>query len=285
MGKFNLTEEDRKYILSKYYSRQIINEQKWLSKFFAGSADDVVRNFGDDAVKTLDDIFAKLYTRSGNLISKAEGQVIKSLSGAEIPVKTIQDIIKYVGEGKMNPKDVIQYIPRRLADGTEFRNLIEVSFEKKGIQKATQAGAQSAAKNLSAFEQKFLLKNCFSNGNCDVKSILSNFNTKLANIAKLPKFDPSKVLIVEESTVSGRKIIDVQLENGDRVLFYESSGSNVASTGKEAGEWFVIPGFAESGWFFKTHETIAITKGGNKYLTEMAQYLENNGFSTLPKLK
>jgi hypothetical protein len=69
------------------------------------------------------------------------------------------------------------------------------------------------------------------------------------------------------------------LEDGTDVLFYKSSGANVATTGKEAGEWFVIPGFAEDGWFFKTQETIDLTKGLNLYLTEMAEFLKQNGVS------
>jgi hypothetical protein len=112
---------------------------------------------------------------------------------------------------------------------------------------------------------------------------LSNFYSKLNNVAKLSNFIPSKVKILEKSNVSGREIINVTLEDGTPILFYKSSGANVASTGKEAGEWFVIPGFAENGWFFKTQETVNLTKGGNKYLTDMAEYLKINGIDLLGK--
>ena len=94
-------------------------------------------------------------------------------------------------------------------------------------------------------------------------------------------FDPSKIKVLEKSNVSGREIINVSLEDGSNVLFYKSSGANVATTGKQAGEWFVIPGFAENGWFFKTQETINLTKGGNKYLTDMAEFLNQNGSNKL----
>ena len=88
-------------------------------------------------------------------------------------------------------------------------------------------------------------------------------------------------LVLEKSNVSSREIINVTLEDGTPVLFYKSSGANVATTGKQAGEWFVIPGFAENGWFFKTKETIALTKGVNKYLTDMATFLKQNGSNGL----
>jgi hypothetical protein len=278
MRKFILTEDDKNYILGLYNSKVILSEGG-LSKFFGGTVDDIIRNYGDDAVRTLDDVFAKIYSKAGNIVSKAEGTFIVSASGAEVPITTIQSLIKLVGEGKVQPNQVLNYLPRRLADGTEFRSILQQAFEKKGVQNI----AKQAGKQLSQFESKFLLKNCVNNGYCDVKNILSNFNSKLSNVAKLNNFIPSKVKILEKSNVSGREIINVTLEDGTPILFYKSSGANVASTGKEAGEWFVIPGFAEDGWFFKTQETVNLTKGGNKYLTDMAEYLKINGIDLLGK--
>jgi hypothetical protein len=278
MRKFILTEDDKNYILGLYNSKVILSEGG-LSKFFGGTVDDIIRNYGDDAVRTLDDVFAKIYSKAGNIVSKAEGTFIISASGAEVPTTTIQSLIKLVGEGKVQPNQVLNYLPRRLADGTEFRSILQQAFEKKGVQNI----AKQAGKQLSQFESKFLLKNCVNNGYCDVKNILSNFNSKLSNVAKLNNFTPSKVKVLEKSNVSGREIINVTLEDGTPILFYKSSGANVASTGKEAGEWFVIPGFAEDGWFFKTQETVNLTKGGNKYLTDMAEYLKINGIDLLGK--
>ncbi len=278
MRKFILTEYDKNYILGLYNSKVILSEGG-LSKFFGGTVDDIIRNYGDDAVKSLDDLFVKIYSRAGNIVSKSEGTFIVSASGAEVPVTTIQSLIKLVGEGKVQVNQVLNYLPRRLADGTEFRNVLQQAFENKGAQNI----AKQAGKQLSQFESKFLLKNCVNNGYCDTKNILSNFYSKLSNVAKLNNFTPSKVKIIEKSNVSGREIINVTLEDGTPVLFYKSSGSNVATTGKEAGEWFVIPGFAEDGWFFKTQETVNLTKGGNKYLTDMAEYLKINGIDLLGK--
>jgi hypothetical protein len=257
----------------------ILSEQGGLSKFFGGTVDDIIRNYGDDAARTLDDVFVKIYSKSSNIISKAEGTFIVSASGAEVPITTIQSLIKLVGEGKVQANEVLSYLPRRLADGTEFRSVLQQAMEKKGVQNI----AKQAGKQLSQFESKFLLKNCFNSSYCDSKPILSNLYSKLNNVAKLEKFIPSNVKIIEKSNVAGREIINVTLEDGTPVLFYKSSGANVASTGKEAGEWFVIPGFAENGWFFKTQETINLTKGGNKYLTDMAEYLKMNGIDLLGK--
>lgn len=261
----------------------ILSEQGGLSKFFGGTIDDIIRNYGDDAARTLDDVFAKIYSKSSNIISKAEGTFIVSASGAEVPITTIQSLIKLVGEGKVQPNEVLKYLPGKLADGTEFRSVLQQAFVKKGVQNIAKQAGQQAGKQLSQFESKFLLKNCVNNGYCDVKNILSNFYSKFNNVAKLSNFTPSKVKILEKSNVSGREIINVTLEDGTPILFYKSSGANVASTGKEAGEWFVIPGFAEDGWFFKTQETVNLTKGGNKYLTDMAEYLEINGIDLLGK--
>jgi len=278
MRKFILTEDDKNYILGLYNSKVILSEGG-LSKFFGGTVDDIIKNYGDDAVRTLDDVFAKIYSKASNIVSKAEGTFIVSASGAEVPITTIQSLIKLVGEGKVQANQVLNYLPRKLADGTEFRNLMQQAFEKKVIQKASQ----QAGKQLSQFESKFLLKNCFNSSYCDTKPILSDFYSKFNNVAKLERFTPSSVKIIEKSNVAGREIINVTLEDGTPVLFYKSSGANVASTGKEAGEWFVIPGFAEDGWFFKTQETVNLTKGGNKYLTDMAEYLEINGIDLLGK--
>lgn len=104
----------------------------------------------------------------------------------------------------------------------------------------------------------------------------------------LPKtFDASKVKITGAPvSIFGREVIEVELEGGVKTLFYKSSGKG--GGGKKAGEWFVIPGFSAyevkekgvkqvSSWFMKTGESVAMTKGGNEYLTQMAKLLEKEG--------
>jgi hypothetical protein len=152
---------------------------------------------------------------------------------------------------------------------------------KEGAEKAGKEGAEKVAKQMSGeqFQKAFTIpKNCASVNFCDTKNILKN----LMNI--IPSntvFNPSKVKVLNRSTVSGREVIEVQLEN--KTLFYKSSGANQATTGKSAGEWFAIPGFAESGWFVKTSESINLVKGGNGYLTSMSEFLSKNGADGLGK--
>jgi len=272
--KIILTESDLIKIVNKVLSEQ----NQYLSRLFGNSVDDIIKMFGDDAAKSLDDVFAKLYSKPGNLVNTSKGLSIKSASGLGIPVEDVKEIISLVGQGKLQADEVLKYFPRYLADGTEFRSVLQQVMSNKGNQTVSQAVSKGVAQ-LSQFERKHLLKNCFHSGYCDTKQVLSDFYRKINNTSKLSRFDPSKVRIREKSNVAGRQVIEVTLEDGTDVLFYKSSGANVATTGKEAGEWFVIPGFAEDGWFFKTEETIGLTKGLNLYLTEMAEFLKQNGVS------
>lgn len=121
-----------------------------------------------------------------------------------------------------------------------------------------------------------------------VKSYFSEEAMKLLTpkLSKLDTltFNPSNVKILKKSNVAGREVLEVEIENGQKILMYKSTGSNVGTTGKNAGEWFIIPGFSPSGWFIKTKETINLTKGGNKYLTDMSKFLEKNGADGLSKV-
>ena len=81
-----------------------------------------------------------------------------------------------------------------------------------------------------------------------------------------------------KDVLRSRTQIEVTLPNGEKILMYSSSGANEGSTGKKAGEWFWLPGFAKSGWYIKTRESVNFTKGGNKYMTDFAKVLETNGY-------
>ena len=177
MKNFIITEDKKKSILGKHYSKQMINENKFLAKFFTGTADDIVKNFGNDAAKSLDDVFAKVYSHSRNIVSKAEGAVIKLLSGAEIPIKTLQDAIKLVGQGKLQASEVLKYVPRQLADGSEFRNLMQKAFEKKGVQKVTQSTAQGISKlPLGGVGQSFKEMASQIGGWLQIKNVVGNMS-------------------------------------------------------------------------------------------------------------
>lgn len=171
-------------------------------------------------------------------------------------------------EGFSKYKDVLNQEMKRISDDLS--------------KQAGQASGKAAGRVLGAFEKRFSLGECFAHNNCPaLRAILSDFYSKLGNTAKLTKFYPSEVKVLSKGVVAGREVVETQLKDGTKVLFYKSSGSNIATTGKQAGEWFVIPGFAQNGWFFKTNETINLTKGGNKYLTDMAEFLQANGSQML----
>jgi gas vesicle protein len=106
------------------------------------------------------------------------------------------------------------------------------------------------------------------------------------------QFDPSRIKLGEWHKYNftdnlgvqrERTVIEATLPNNQKVLMYMSSGANEDTTGKKVGEWFVLPGFAQNGWYIKTNESVNITKGGNPYMTQFAQYLEKNGFDNLGK--
>lgn len=153
---------------------------------------------------------------------------------------------------------------------TAGANKVRSKVGKKGV---TQVAGDS-------LQKMFTIKNCQNMRLCNTKVILKNFTEKLPT--NIP-FNPAKVKVLKRTNVAGREVAEVQLENGSKVLFYKSSGSNVATTGKKGGEWFTIPGFAEDGWFIKTAESVALTKGGNKYATSMAKHLEKGGIESLGK--
>lgn len=287
MKKIVLKESDLVKLVEsivKEYNQSLINENggayRFVRHYLGGTVDDLLKMYGDDGMQKIESAVARGLGNRANYLVKNGETFILSKSGTEVPLKTLTAALKAVADGKYKMDDIVQYLPRQLADGTEFRSVFSGIKPKSQVQ---AAAGSAGGKALSAFEQKHLLKNCFSNSYCDSKTIFGEFLGKLSNSARIFSFNPAKVRVNERATVAGREILDVTIEDGTRVLFYKSSGANVGTTGKQAGEWFVIPGFAENGWFFKTHETIGLTKGGNKYLTEFAQYLQTKGPSMLGK--
>jgi hypothetical protein len=264
-----LTESDLTRIV-----RRVINEQiKSIRNLIGDIFDDLAKVYEKNSVQTLEHVLSHAYSNPNLMKNIAgKGECLMSASGSAIPVSQIKQVMELVSQGKMTAQEGSKYFPSKLADGTQVRDIFS---NMKPL-------AKKASSHLGSFQTKHLLNNCFNKNFCDVNTILSNFNSKISKIAKIPKFDPRGVKVLEHSEVYGREIIDVMLPDGQKILFYKSTGSNVATTGKKTGEWYVIPGFAEDGWFFKTDGTISFTKGSNKYLTEFAQYLEKNGVGNLP---
>jgi hypothetical protein len=102
-------------------------------------------------------------------------------------------------------------------------------------------------------------------------------------IKGLPKkFDPSKIKIFNKSNIAGREVVEVSMENGQKVIWYKSTGTGSPGV-KNAGEWYVIPGFGSNGFFIKNTDTVNLCKGNNSYLTEMSKFLEKEGIEGLSK--
>ena len=274
-----LSESDLVKIISNIVNEtkqsELLSEQyQFLRKYFGSVADDLIRKFDDGAVQNIESAVAKGLSNRANYVVKNGEIILLSKSGTEVPLETLNDVLKAVADGRYTMDEMLKYLPRQLADGTEFRSVFSSLKPKSTL---SSSSASAVVKGLG----NHVLKNCEHMGVCNVREIQRNFFVKLEPTARIFRFDPNKVKILERGNVAGREVILVKLENGVDVLFYKSSGSNIATTGKKQGEWFVIPGFAEDGWFFKTDQTINFTKGANKYLTEMAEWLQTYGSNSL----
>jgi hypothetical protein len=131
-----LTESDLVKIVKKCIKEQsTINEQAWLRKLLGTSVDDLLKTFGDDAVKNIEVTLQRALSKPINFIAKNGINYLKSASGAEVSMETIEKAMKLVSQGKLSVDEVINYLPRNLADGTEFRSAIKKALESKGSQK------------------------------------------------------------------------------------------------------------------------------------------------------
>jgi peptidoglycan hydrolase-like protein with peptidoglycan-binding domain len=156
----------------------------------------------------------------------------------------------------------------------------------------TKEGAEKVAQKMdwNTFTDKFKVADVYSSSAYLPKVINSLLDNLKNVIPSKTAFDPSKIQILKKANMEfagdageklTREVLEIKLPNGAKTIIYKSSGANVKTTGKEAGEWFVIPGFAQNGWLIKTADSVAITKGGNEYLTSLAKHLQKNGAESL----
>ena len=86
-------------------------------------------NYGDDAVKVLDNLFAAVESRSGNIIAGADKKLyLVSASGKKWSMETIKQTIEGVASGKLPASD-LALLPKTLKDGQEFRKVFENQFK------------------------------------------------------------------------------------------------------------------------------------------------------------
>ena len=135
-----LTESDLFKIVKK-----VINEHGGVSairKIIAPSSDDLIRAFGDDVARSVESSLSRVLSKQGiNIIEKEGSLYIKSLSGNDkLKVGTIKKILDAVSSGKLSIDNVINYFPRYLADGSEFRSTFQNLRPTNPIKKSVSAG-------------------------------------------------------------------------------------------------------------------------------------------------
>lgn len=129
--------------------RKVISEQtQFLAKLLGSNFDDIMKSYGDDVARSLDDVLGKAFSKPGNVVTKGGEQFLKSASGAEISVNIIKGGLDQVAKGKLSPEDVLKFLPRQLADGTDFRIVFQNAFDKR-IAGINAASRQTALKPLA----------------------------------------------------------------------------------------------------------------------------------------
>jgi|688.fasta_scaffold375739_2 hypothetical protein len=123
-----LTESD----LTKIVKRVII-EQKFqiLSKLLRNGGDDLVAKYGDDVASKIDDVLATALSKTVNVGVNENGkQVLKSLRGTLIELDTIKGVLTTIMDGG-DINELAILLPSRLADGSEFRTILQNELSKK----------------------------------------------------------------------------------------------------------------------------------------------------------
>lgn len=277
-----LTETELTNILKRIINEnQILIEQSFLSKFLGSAGDDLIRTFGKESVES----FSTLLSRSLNSRTlstfKNGKQYLKSASGSELDVDHIEIILKKVSNGDMSVEKASTYLPRQLADGTNFRDVFLNSFKTKVNNKYGQAASSSAyAKSLPSWvSSKWLVT---TNTNSNIAKLFEKLH-KLKNY----RFNPSDVKVTNTANLYDREVLELKLPTGDNVLLYKSTGTGAPEL-KQAGDWQLINGFVPSPvnpdeiqWFIKNEETTQLTKGLNKYATDLANFVKSNGWESL----
>jgi len=151
MKKFILTEDEKKSIRKLYY----LNEQYAAIEALFGKnlAKTASTNMSDDIVRELEKKSAKILQNS-KVITQEGGQLfLLSASGAKVSAKTLSDALDAVMTGKLPKSAVINYFPRQLADGTEFRSFFDSA--RKNLKSRGGASATASAVKLGQVGLQF----------------------------------------------------------------------------------------------------------------------------------
>ena len=113
--------------------KKLMSEQKWLKNLFGTTVDDLIKLFGDDAVKSFEMVLSKALQNSKNFVARAGQNYLKSASGNEISMEAIEKATKLVSSGVKTADEVAVLLPNKLADGSEFRSVFQKSFKSKPV--------------------------------------------------------------------------------------------------------------------------------------------------------
>jgi len=136
MMKFEFTKGQIERLLETYNVKdfdKLLNEDistsimaKFLGKRIVAKLE---ANYGDDAVKVLDNLFAAAESRAGNIIKGADKKLyLISGSGKQWSMDVIKKTIGGVASGKLPVSD-LKYLPNTLKDGQEFRKIFQNQFK------------------------------------------------------------------------------------------------------------------------------------------------------------
>jgi signal peptidase I len=270
----------------------------------------ILKKASDEATKIVDNLMkntkiSDLFTKAGkegnnvyNNIKIVIGTPI-SYRNSDYLLELVDDELKYIDdlifnlkkEGVTPPDELVeiaQQLVGKKGDIVEFKEVSTSSPNSVNIKVSDEPTGFKGQKEFKDFSRNWTRQDVESkydpNSRVVIKSSADETFTNLPT-----QFDPSQVKLgrtntyefFDEGQLRERTQIEVTLPNGKKTLIYSSSGANEGTTGKKAGEWFWIPGFAKNGWYIKTGESVAYTKGGNEYMTEFAKFLEKNGYNGL----
>lgn len=300
--------------------RRVINEGdifKFFSKVrFPKSSAGFVSKFGDDGAKLVDDVMEIAIQR--NSFVKNGATFIRSASGAEVSIFQMDEALAHLNAGK-SLDDIVTiggktgkirtFFPNFLADRTPFRSVIE----RAQTFKPKPSSLGTIASNISSIQKKFtwgdagFIKEWWTIPESKFKDLLNKqTNMTYSSIDDLAEktlslkdksFNASKVKVLDKTIIDQREVLEVLLENNQKILIYRSTGL-ARKTLPPPGGWSVVPGFITNAyvggkwvdlWFIKTTESINLTHthinggGANKYLTELSQFLEKNGSQALSR--
>jgi hypothetical protein len=119
-----LTESDLVKIVKKVIKEQGASSD--IRKIIAPASDDLVRAFGDDAARGIESALSRAISKQGNLMEKEGVLYLKSLRGGDgVKVESVKKALDAVASGKLTMDQVLNTLPRQLADGSEFRSAFQ----------------------------------------------------------------------------------------------------------------------------------------------------------------